>query len=64
MSKKIKPIKIAPGKYSYKGYTIKSYGSKLKGNLIWKAFSDETEELKCTGASLHNVVNLIEQKTD
>jgi len=62
-TKKIKPIKIAPGKYSYKGYTIKSYGSqKLKDELVWKAFSDETEELKCTGKSLHEVVNLIDQK--
>lgn len=61
-ARKIKPIKVAPGKYSYKEYIIKSYGYKEKGNLVWKAFSEETDELKHTGASLHEVVDLINRE--
>lgn len=60
MSKKEKPLKLAPGKYSYKGYTIKSYGShRTTTGIVWKAMNSLTEQIEHTGASLHEVVGLI-----
>lgn len=63
MAKKTKPIKLAPGKYAFKGYTIKSYGNyDKKDNIVWKAFNDETDQVEFAGSSLHEVTNLINQK--
>lgn len=65
MTKKVKPIKLSPGKYSFKGYVIKSYGShSSKDSMVWKAVNEETDQVEYTGTSLHEVVNLINQKID
>ena len=63
MTKKTKPVKLAPGKYSFRGYIIKSHGSySSKENMVWKAVNEETETVEYTGGSLHEVANLINQK--
>lgn len=63
MSKKLKPIKLSPNKYSFRGYIIKSYGSyDHKESIVWKAVNEETEELEFTSSSLHEIVNLINEK--
>lgn len=65
MTKKEKPVKLAPGKYLFKGYAIKSYGSySSKDNMVWKAANEETEAVEYIGGSLHEVVSLINQKKD
>lgn len=59
MSKKDKPIKIAPGKYWYKCHTIRSYGT--KPNMVWKAM-DEDDNIVHTGATLHEIVGMIDER--
>lgn len=61
MSKKEKPVKVAKGRYTYKGYKVRCIGTHGAGKEVeWHAEVEKTGEMVCWAISLHELVKLID----
>lgn len=62
MSKKEKPVKVAKGKYTYRGYKLHCNGAYGAGKEVeWVAVCEETDSEVCRAASLHELVRVMDE---